>query len=442
MISFNPDVMAQWVSAEWENGIPQGTITGISKDTRTLQPGDLYIAIRGEQFDGHAFVGTAFEKGAAGALVCDDFEWTDGPVLKVCDTIEGLQALAAGYRKSWSCTVIGITGSVGKTTVKEMCADVLSMKGKTHRTAGNYNNHIGLPLTMLAMPRDTEFGVFEIGMNHPGEIGPLTDLLKPSIGMITDICNAHREAFDSLEGIAREKAELVAQLPESGVAILDRDSEWFDLMRGCTPAHLVSFSFSGAGDYDGVVHQDGALEVSGICYSMPQPGEHMVRNAIRAVVLGQELGMEPMAVEEGLNLFAAPPMRWQESVVSGIHFINDAYNANPLSMRAALKTFSGMSGAGRKWAVVGGMRELGETADEEHAALGRFIANLKLDGVIIVGELGKQIVCEDIEPVFYCQETADASDVLKNHLQAGDHVLLKASRGERLEQVLKQFKEI
>lgn len=442
MSSFNPTDLAAWVSSEWENGAVDCAVTGVTQDTRTIEPGNLYVAICGDQFDGHSFVKDAFEKGASGALVCDDFQGSVGPVLKVPDTVQGLQDLAAGYRNGWDCTVLGITGSVGKTTVKEMCADVLSVQGRCHRTAGNYNNHLGLPLTMLRKPQGIKFGVFEIGMNHPGEIGPLTELLKPAIGIVTDICNAHREAFSSLKAIAEEKSELVAHLPSSGLAILDRDSEWFDLMSHRTPARVVTFSFSGNGMYNGCAVEEGMLEVNGNRFKMPQPGEHMMRNAIRAIVLGLEFGMRPDEIEKGLSRFNAPPMRWQESEIGGIGFINDAYNANPLSMRAGLKTFSELPGTGRKWAVVGGMRELGETADEEHVALGRFIATLNLDGVVLAGEMGQRILCEGMESVFYCPDARDAAKILKEHLSVGDRVLLKASRGEHLEQVLRQFKEI
>jgi UDP-N-acetylmuramoyl-tripeptide--D-alanyl-D-alanine ligase len=442
VVIFNPADLAAWLSSEWENGAPDCALSGVTQDTRSMEPGDLYVAIRGDQFDGHTFVKNAFEKGAAGALVCDDFKGAFGPVLKVPDTVQGLQDLAAGYRESWDSSVIGITGSVGKTTVKEMCADVLSVLGSCHRTAGNYNNHLGLPLTMLRKPQEVKFGVFEIGMNHPGEIGPLTDLLRPSIGIITDICNAHREAFRSLEAIAEEKTELVAHLPSSGLAILDRDSEWFELMSSRTSARVITFSFTGKGNYNGCAVEDGVLELNGYRYKMPQPGAHMMRNAIRAIVLGLEFGLNPDDIEKGLNRFIAPPMRWQESEINGIQFINDAYNANPLSMRAGLKTFTELPGTGAKWVVVGGMRELGDTADEEHAALGRYIATLDLDGVIIAGELGQGILCEGVESVFYCPDAGDAAEILKKHLSEGDRVLLKASRGEHLEQVLNQFKEM
>ncbi len=441
MPGFRPGELSQWLSRMWSNGIPEGPVRGITQDTRKLQAGDLYVAIRGDHFDGHHFVSEAFDKGAAGALIQEGFQWTRNPVLKVPDTVRGLQDMACGYRRTWLGTAIGITGSVGKTTVKEMCAEVLSMKGETHRTEGNYNNHIGLPLTMLSMPQSALFGVFEIGMNHPGEIAELASLLQPKIAILTDICNAHRENFSSLEAIAREKFSLAQHIPEDGLVILDRDSEWYVLSRGLTSAAVVSVSLEGEGDYVGRKVGRCTMNVNGFNYVLPLPGDHVMRNALRAVALGLELGVAPEDIAAGLQRFRNAPMRWQKSEINGIRFINDAYNANPLSMRAGLRTFSGLEESGRKWAVIGGMRELGETTEEEHAALGRFIDELKLDGVVAVGDLAKMIECWRTE-CFHCADAAEAAKILKENLTAGDRVLLKASRGERLEQVLDYFQEI
>lgn len=449
MPEFRPGEVAQWVSRMWKNGMPEGMITGVSHDTRTLEPGNLYVALQGENFDGHEFLSQAFEKGAVGALVGAHCTWSDHPVVCVPDTLKGLQNLASGYRKKWMGTVVGITGSVGKTTVKEMCADVLSTRGSTHRTAGNYNNHIGLPLTMLRMPQDAKHGVFEIGMNHPGEIGPLADLLRPNIAIVTDIGNAHREHFGSLEEIALEKSRLVERVPDSGMVILDRDCEWHALMRRNVNARVVTVSLGGNADCVGHVVAPDCMAVTHHAsrtthheFTMPLPGEHIMRNALRVIALGLEQGMEADEIAAGLRKFKLPSMRWETSALRGVEFINDAYNANPLSMRANLQTFSELPGAGRKWAVLGGMLELGDTAEEEHAELGRFIDRLQLDGVITVGEVGQLIAFKATQRFFHTLDAAEAAQILKDNLSAGDRVLLKASRGVRLEQVLKLFKEI
>ena len=443
MADFAPKELARWVDREWFNGVPGGRIGRVCHDTRSIGEGDLYVAIRGERFDGHAFVWDAFAKGAAAALVQDDFVGEGGSLLRVPDTLRGLQDLARGYRFEWSARVIGITGSVGKTTVKEMCAAVLSVKGETHRTQGNYNNHIGLPLTMLALPRSAEFGVFELGMSHPEEIDELAELLRPEVAIITEICNAHRESFGSLDAIAQEKAALVARVPESGFVILDADSEWFPLMRERAVARRVTISFADVrSDYVGRAVSEGVLAVNGAEYVLPVPGEHMMRNALRAIALGLELGLSPEEVARGLSRFSNAPMRWQEAVVKGVAFVNDAYNANPLSMKAALNTFSALKGAGKKWAVLGGMRELGAASETEHAALGRQLDGLALDGIIAVGALASGIRCAQADRIIYCENAAEAASILKENLMAGDRVLLKASRGERLEQVLEFYEEI
>lgn len=442
MPEFRPSELSQWVSRLWGNGIPESMVCGVSHDTRTLKPGDLYVAIKGDQFNGHVFVQEAFDKGAVGALVNDGFQWTNNPILKVPDTITGLQDMARGYRRKWMGMTVGITGSVGKTTVKEMCADVLSMKGETHRTAGNYNNHIGLPLTMMAMPGTARYGIFELGMNHPGEIAMLSDLLQPKMAILTDICNAHREHFSSLEAIATEKAKLAERVPESGLVILDRDSEWYAMMRRRIHAAVVTVSFGGMADYVGRPIGNGVMNVNGYDYAMPLPGEHIMRNALRVIALGLEIGMAPQEICDGLAKFNAPPMRWQQVELDGIRFINDAYNANPLSMRASLSTFSDLPEKGGKWAVVGGMRELGDTAEAEHVALGPFIDGLDLDGVIVVGELARPVACERIDAFFHCADADAVARILRERLVAGDQVLLKASRGEQLERVINHFKEM
>lgn len=442
MVKFSAGELSQWVSRLWKNGIPEGPITGVTQDTRSIKPGNLYVAIKGERFDGHDFLQQAFEKGAAGALVSEHVAWKNNPVLSVPDPVKGMQALAHGYRKKWIGTVVGITGSVGKTTVKEMCAAVLSMKGMTHATAGNYNNHIGLPLSMLAMPQEARSGIFEIGMNHVGEIGPLSYLLQPKVGILTDVGNVHREHFNSVDEIAHEKARLVEQVPSSGIVILDRDSHWYTQMRSKVCANVVTLSLGGMADYVGRPVAPGVMEVNGYTYIMPLPGEHIMRNALRAIALGLELGMEPAEVVEGLRRFKLPPMRWERSCVNDVHVINDAYNASLLSMQAVLRTFAGLTGFGKRWIVVGGMRELGDTTDEEHAELGHFIDRLPVDGVITVGELGRKIKCHAKRPFFQCAAPAEAALILRNNLSAGDAFVLKASRGEQLEQVLQRFKEI
>ena len=442
MPTFHPEQIADWLDASWEGAVPS-EIIGISTDTRTLRPGELYLALQGEHFDGHQFISVAFEKGASGAIVSQsEGGWGGEPLLRVPDTLWALQELARCYRKIWTARVIGISGSVGKTMVKEMCAAVLAEAGKTHATKGNLNNHIGLPLSMLSTPSDAQFAIFEIGINHPGEMEPLAEILAPDVALLTELGAAHLENFSSVREIVDEKAHLLRAVPESGTVLLDRAGEWFDFLRPLCQGQVRTFALNHPADYSGSVSEDGMrLRVNEVEYALPLPGEHVMRNAMRAIALGLELGLEPDAIAQGLLQTRLPPMRWERSKINGITFINDAYNANPLSMRANLTVFAQLPEEGKKWVVVGGMRELGPASDAEHAALGHFIDSLKFDGVLCVGALAEGVVCEKTERFFHLSTPAEAARVLHTHLQPGDQVLLKASRGEHLEELFTYFKE-
>ncbi len=391
---------------------PSCPILGISHDTRTLKEGDIYIAIKGENYDGHDFVEQAVEKGAVGLIVEREFPTIGKPQLIVSNAWKALWQLAAGARSTWTGTVIGITGSVGKTTVKELVASVLEQKGSVAKTLGNWNNDIGLPLSMLAADRAADFFVFELGMNHPGEIDQLAGLLKPDWALITNIGKAHTEFFPDLDGIAKEKGAI---LNHASNALLDADSEWFERLKS---------GFSGR-----------ILTLTEESFAAPQPGAHMVQNTRFAATIGLQLGLSSGEIQAGLDAFRPIPMRWEESEKGGVVFINDAYNANPLSMRAAISTFAELPGEERKFVVLGGMRELGAESQAEHRSLGEFVDAFKFDGVITVGELGPQIICNGITGV----EKSTAVDILREHLRSGDRVLFKASRGERIETILKEL---
>lgn len=365
----------------------------------------MYLAIRGENHDGHRFVEQAFEKGAVGAIVESEFPALDKPQLVVQDSMAALWQMAAGVRAGWSGAVVGITGSAGKTTVKEMVASVLAQRGTVSKTLGNWNNDIGLPLSMLAADRNADFFVFELGMNHPGEIDQLAGLLKPDWALITNIGKAHIGFFPALDHIAVEKAAI---LKHATHAVLDPHSEWFELLKS---------HFSGA-----------VTPLTERPFSANQPGAHMLQNARLAATLGLELGLSPDEVQRGLDAFENAPMRWQTIRKGGVVFINDAYNANPLSMRAAVSTFAELPCEGRKFVVFGGMRELGDGEEEEHRLLDEFIAALGFHRVIPVGDLNPSGVTK-----------SHAVSMLRDELREGDMVLLKASRGERLETILDDF---
>jgi len=443
---FSGEKIAEWCGGEWDGYVP-ACISGFSNNSRNLRDGELYVAIRGERFDGHRFAADAFEKGAAGALVERSAE-LDGlqPLLRVEDTVAALGAIAKGYRAEVGAEIAGVTGSVGKSTVKEMLASILSEAMPTARTLGNFNNEIGLPLSLLAMDASSEAGVFEVGMNHPGEIGPLCEILRPQWGIVTAVGPVHIEFFDSVEGIAREKGELLRSLPAEGHAVLCRDDPLFDVLRDCVGCTLLTVSLKGDADYRvgsdrkilSVYERSSAETVS---FEWIWPGEHNALNAGYAIATGRGMGLGWDVVERGLKKYRPLAMRWDVADVGGVKVVNDAYNANPLSMRAALKSFAEMEVAGRKWPVLGGMMELGRSSDKEHLALGEFVAGGSWDGVVLVGELGRKIA-EGIggDDFYLCEDSSAAGRYLKDRVKEGDGILLKASRSVALEKVVDVLK--
>lgn len=451
---FKAQDMARWCEGSWEGAEP-APIQGISIDTRTLQPGSMYVAIRGEHHDGHAFVAEAIRRGAAVVMASAPVT-ADRPVLRVADTRKALIDLAKGYRSTMGARITAVTGSVGKTTVKEMTADILGTARRTYRSRGNWNNDIGLPLSLLAMEVDQEIGVFELGMNHPGELKPLCALLGPEVGIMTPIGPVHLEFFESVEAIAQEKATLFRSLPSKGLAILSSEEPWFDLLSCAASCRVVTTSLNGRdADYMGeidmvregffFVHEKSTGER--MEFESPLPGDHVILNALLAIAAGRQAGVEWNRIRQALKAYVAPPMRWAEVRQDGVLFINDAYNANPVSMRAAMAAFSRLHLKGVRWLVLGGMRELGKAERDEHVWLGREIARGGWAGLVTVGDLGAMIA-EGAgiagwpqEKIILCRDHVEAAKVLRKRVQAEDAVLLKASRGEHMEDVLRCWKE-
>lgn len=453
MSLFTPEELAEWSHGTWVgDGIPS---RGVSMDSRKLAAGDLFLALKGERSDGHDFVPAALRRGASGAVVHAEYAATHadvGPLLVVDDTRDALHRLAKGHRNRLPGKIIGVTGSVGKTTVKEMTADVLHLKGPTARTKGNWNNELGLPLSMLTMHPSDRFGVFEAGMNHPGELAPLMELLQPQWGLVTVIGAVHLEHFHTVEAIAEEKAELLKALPPDGLAFLDVDGPWFDLLSARATCPVITISMRGEADYMARDVQLGAqtftVEEGGTgarhVYRLPLPGTFILQDALWAVAVGREAGIESSAIAAALANFIPQPMRWERKVAGRIEFINDAYNANPVSMRAALSAFSSRNER-RRWLVFAGMLELGDSEQEEHRALGREVAYGSWAGLITVGDRGRWIADGAIsegfssDQVFACADIAEAAACLAQHTSPGDAVLLKASRDEHLERVIDAF---
>ena len=449
---FSAHELARWCNGRWRNGWPQ-EILGFSIDTRSLARGELFVALEGRSSDGHAFVSEAFRQGASGVVVSKLSSAIEesGPALLVSDTYQTLQDLALNHRKRLRAEVVGLTGSMGKTSVKEMVAQTLSLSHPTAKTHGNWNNHIGLPLSLLRMSGEDRYGVFEIGINHPGECAPLCELLQPKWGIITSIGAAHLAHFESVEAIAREKGALVQALPPSGVAAIGLDNVGWSSIAPYAPCPLLttsltqradySASFSAADPYRFELLEDASGKR--IRMELSSPGEYMVQNALLAIAILRHLEISWSQIYEGLKAYRPPPLRWEQQIVDGKTFILDAYNANPLAMKEALKTFAAIDCGGKKWLVLGGMCELGSAETEEHQALGKELATHPWGGLIVLGPLGQQIAQGAKNApwtggeIVQVERHQEAVDVLKSNTQPGDFVFLKASRAFRLEEVLR-----
>jgi UDP-N-acetylmuramoyl-tripeptide--D-alanyl-D-alanine ligase len=426
------------------------TVTSVSKDTRTLQAGDLYWALEGENFDGHKFVAAAAAAGAAGAVVAR--EMADVPagfaLIRVDDTQSALHRLAAWYRDQLKARVLCLTGSNGKTSTKDFTASVAGTRFAVNKTEGNLNNHIGLPLTMLSAQTADEVCVWEIGMNHPGEIEQLARLARPHLGIITNIGVAHIEFLGSREAIAREKGMLGEALGTDAVLILPASDEFTPALAARTKARVVL-----AGSADGLHAENLRPSTHGLDFDLVRggervaahlqvTGEHMVRNALLAVSAGLELGLSLRECASGLAATKLSARRLACLDVRGVTVLDDSYNANPDSMEAALHALRGLPGGGRRFAVLGPMGELGSYADEGYRRVGRAVA-ATMDVLIAVGaETGP--MAEEAEKagerdVQRADDTSGAARLLRDLGRPGDAVVIKGSRSARMERVLEEF---
>ena len=453
-----PQVFESALFAEWVSGAAPSlpvTFCGVTQDSRNITPGCLYVALRGERFDGHDFVAQALRDGAAAALVETSWlapaEAVSWPLLRVADTRLALADAACAWRLKQRARIVGITGSSGKTTTKEMAAALFGGGGRVCATCGNLNNEIGLPLSLLTLPADAAFGIFELGTNHPGEIARLADVLRPQAAIIASIGSAHIEHFGSQEAIAREKGALLQALPADGFAVLCKETACFDALAEMSRAPVVTTTLAGDADFCGEVIEpcNGTLRVAEratgvrtvLCSGLP--GIHNASNLLLAFAAARTAGISAEAAVEALHDFSLPGMRWQVSTHGGATVVNDAYNANPQSMAAALETFMRMPCGGRRIAVLGDMLELGSHAEALHREVGRRVAELAPDGLIAVGECAGRYLADEAvrnglpsERVTLAGNAVDAAYVVHEIARGGDSVLLKASRGMGLERIL------
>ena len=438
-------------------GRPLCTITGLSLDSRGLEPGEVFVALR-DQRDGHAFVPAAFERGASAALVEAAYvrQAGDGPLIRVGDTLEGLSGIAraARARLSDDAGVVAVTGSVGKTSTKEMLRACLSRLGATHAPEKSFNNHWGVPLTLARMPATTRFAVIEIGMNHAGEITPLTKLARPHVAVITTVEPVHLGHFASVEAIADAKAEIVSGVEPGGVVILNRDNAHFERLTAVARVAGVDVVSFGEHEKASVRMVKCALgtdrtEIEAECgnglivYSLAAPGRHMAQNSLAAIAVLEALGQDfesTIHAAAALATFGAPVGRGQRETLEcaggAILLVDESYNANPASMRAAFAALALVPRTDypRRIAVLGDMLELGEQASRLHAGLAEAIAAAGIDLVFAAGPDMKALH-ERIEPSrrgHWAEAAAGLTDALLGAVRAGDAVMVKGSYGSRM----------
>src|SRR5881275_2499845 len=446
--------IAELSGAKLEQGDGKIPVERISTDSRTIKEGELFVALRGEKFDGHKFVEGAAKTGAAGAIV--DLNWNgnvpkDFALIRVSDTLQAYQNLAANYRKSLSLKVLAITGSNGKTSTKDFAASVLSRKFRVTKTEGNFNNHVGLPRTMLEATSNDEVAVWEIGMNHPGEVAPLAKIAAPNAAIITNIGVAHIEFMGTREAIAKEKGALAEAVPAEGAVILNADDPFSKGIAERTRAHVIF-----AGTKEGTVRAidiqqsaDGSeftiIEGAHRCRAqLPVPGLHMVQNALLAVAAGRTFGLSLEECAAGLVAAPLTKARLQIKEVRGVQFLDDSYNANPDSMKAALRTLVELDAEGQRIAVLGEMRELGDESERGHREVGETAAALKVDHLIAIGNVAATIAeaaqRAGLQNSSTVASTAEAAELLGELAAPGDLILIKGSRLARTEQVIEAFR--
>jgi UDP-N-acetylmuramoyl-tripeptide--D-alanyl-D-alanine ligase len=426
----------------------KGSVHSYSIDSRTLVPGDLFFAIRGEVHDGHQFVPEALARGAKAAVVSEDVT-ADDRLIRVSDTLQALQSAAQWACAHWSGTVIGVTGSAGKTSTKDIIASLVEVSVPTGRTAGNFNNHIGLPLSLLRVPDHARAAVLEYGMNHAGEIRALTEIARPRIAVVTNVGYAHVENFeDGIDGVARAKRELVEALPPDGTAVLNSDDE---RVRGFSESHTGGTVFYGLNPGADVRAEDVRHVETGTRFRMGATefqtrlhGEHAVRNILAGIAVASLFGLKPEQLTEAVAALAPGKMRGERFVHRGIVVINDCYNSNPEAAREMLGVLRGLP-ARRRIAVLGEMLELGRWSESLHREIGSYAARCGI--AVLVGIRGEaRALVEGAvkaglqkDAAYFFQEPGPAGAWLRELAQPGDAILFKGSRGTRVEQALEAF---
>lgn len=438
----------------------------VSTDSRTIRNGELFIPIKGERFDGHDYIEHAFQSGAAGAITERDaaeiyksdngIDFGEKTIIKVDDTLKALRNLASYYRQKFKIPFIGITGSVGKTSTKDMISCILMQEYNVLKTEGNLNNEIGLPLTIFNLEPYHEVAVVEMGMSSIGEISRLTSIVHPKIAVITNIGMSHIEKLGSRQNILKAKMEILEGVPKDGLVVLNGDDNLLYGLKGFLDKHTVYYGMDEGLDYQAYNIQNAGE--SGVYFNItiknkeykihvPIPGVHNIHNALAALVIGIEMGVPVDEIIEGIRLFTPDKMRLNIVSHKGFKIINDTYNANPQSMEAALRVLKDINSINgnsprRRIAVLGDMLELGDWSYDAHFNLGKFSVSLGIDYIITVGQDGKNIAKGALEAgaghekVKSFSDNIEVSEFLKGFISDDDVILVKGSRGMKMEEIV------
>ena len=448
--------MSLWTSAEAETATLGKAsrafeVNGLSIDTRTIKEGDLFVALKGDNRDGHDFVRAAFEAKAGAALVSHAPEGASGPLLTVAHTQRGLEDLARAARARSNAKIVAVTGSAGKTTTKEILRLALNALGRTHASAASYNNHWGVPLSLASLPRDAEYGVFEVGMNHFGELRSLVGFVKPHVALITTIAPAHLEFFGSCEAIADAKSEIFEGLLPGGAALIPADSAYAERLtaraRQAQVSRIIGFGEKGEARLISFTPDSAGMRVKADIFGVAvdclvgAPGAHIAQNVVGALAAVALLDGNVLNAAAALRNFAPLKGRGLRFDAAGIQVIDESYNANPASMAAALALLGASSG--RKIAVLGDMLEMGEGGVAHHAGLAAPIAANDVDLVFASGAQMKALW--DALPANrrggYAETSAQLKPVLLAALKPGDTVLVKGSNGAKMSVIVDALKE-
>ena len=447
------------IGGELVSGTGDKVFRGVSIDTRTLKEDELFVCIRGDRFDGHNFIEEARNKKAAAIVLSEKSNALSKnreapPVVRVGDTLKALQELSSFHRKQIPVRVVGITGTNGKSTTKEMIASITETKLKTVKTKGNLNNHIGLPLSLFHLSSDDKVAVLEMGMSAAGEIKRLAEIAQPEIGVLTNISEGHLVHLKTLKNVQAAKGELYDALSEQGTAIVNADDPLVLELAKSVRAKVVTYGIHSeadvkAGDIRPMNREGFDFNVrlfdQTIPIRLPFLGACNIYNALAAMATGYSLGIGPDDMKTGLSNASLLSNRYETTEYQGATIINDAYNANPRSMHEALKTLANYKCEGRKFFILGDMLELGEMAESAHAKLGENITEHSIDYLVAVGELSAHAAKSAIASGMDKKQIATAAEhkcavaFIKKHIRPGDCLLVKGSRGSKMEEVVRSL---